>query len=183
MAINRMQTNAFTVDNSPKIDRSQVMLAAPGAKSGASWFYWIAGLSLVNTILIHSGSDTSFVVGLGFTLLVDYFLRGYMAIALIADVFAIGCFVGIGYAAYKGHGWAFILGAVLYLCDAGIYLVTESWMSVAFHAYALFCIVRGYLAYRSAYKDAEIELQRAANTPPPIPSLVSEPLPSPTEQP
>jgi uncharacterized membrane protein YvbJ len=32
-------------------------------KSGAAWFFWIAGLSLINSIIIHSG--WSFIIGLG----------------------------------------------------------------------------------------------------------------------
>ena len=42
-----------------------------GFHSGANWFYWIAGLSLVNTILLYTGSEWVFVVGLGVTQLID----------------------------------------------------------------------------------------------------------------
>src|SRR5687768_15737378 len=40
-------------------------------RSGANWFYWVAGLSLVNSAIQHGGGDTYFVVGLGMTLVVD----------------------------------------------------------------------------------------------------------------
>ena len=33
-------------------------------KSGASWFYWIAGLSLINSISAAAGSTWRFIVGL-----------------------------------------------------------------------------------------------------------------------
>src|ERR1044071_6443875 len=36
-------------------------------KGGGSWFYWIAGLSLVNSVLALSGSETRFILGLGIT--------------------------------------------------------------------------------------------------------------------
>ncbi len=39
--------------------------------SGARWFLWIAGLSLVNALLMTFGSDHTFGLGLGSTLLVD----------------------------------------------------------------------------------------------------------------
>ncbi len=42
-------------------------------KSGASWFYWIAGLSAVNTISALSGSNWRFMFGLGITQIIDAF--------------------------------------------------------------------------------------------------------------
>ena len=36
-------------------------------KSGASWFYWIAGLSLINSIAAVSGGSWRFILGLGIT--------------------------------------------------------------------------------------------------------------------
>jgi hypothetical protein len=41
-------------------------------RKGIGWFYWISGLSIVNSLIIHFGSDRSFVVGLGLTRLIDY---------------------------------------------------------------------------------------------------------------
>ena len=35
--------------------------------SGAGWFFWIAALSLINSIILLSGGDRHFVVGLGVT--------------------------------------------------------------------------------------------------------------------
>ncbi len=48
------------------VNRALVAQAEPEVMSGASWFWWIAGLSLVNSIMTHSGSDTGFIIGLGF---------------------------------------------------------------------------------------------------------------------
>src|SRR5688572_28411552 len=42
-------------------------------KSGASWFYWIAGLSIINSIAALSGAGWGFIVGLGVTQIVDEF--------------------------------------------------------------------------------------------------------------
>src|ERR1043165_4184428 len=36
-------------------------------KTGASWFFWIAALSLLNSIFILSGADFGFVLGLSVT--------------------------------------------------------------------------------------------------------------------
>ena len=40
-------------------------------KNGANWFYWIAGLSLVNTAMAHGGADRHFIIGLSITAIVD----------------------------------------------------------------------------------------------------------------
>jgi len=36
-------------------------------QSGARWFYWIAGLSMINSIAAMSNSSWSFLAGLGIT--------------------------------------------------------------------------------------------------------------------
>ena len=39
--------------------------------TGANWFFWIAGLSLVNTAMAHGGADRHFIIGLSVTAIVD----------------------------------------------------------------------------------------------------------------
>jgi fatty acid desaturase len=45
-------------------------------RSGANWFIWIAGLSLVNSALFAIGSNWAFFLGLGATQFVDAFWQG-----------------------------------------------------------------------------------------------------------
>ena len=40
-------------------------------KSGASWFFWIAGLSIINSIILLAGGQWNFIVGLGVTQIID----------------------------------------------------------------------------------------------------------------
>src|SRR5438105_1901125 len=50
------------------------MIAAPllrQLRSGANWFYWIAGLSLLNAVVSLAGATFSLALGLGITLLLD----------------------------------------------------------------------------------------------------------------
>ena len=39
--------------------------------NGANWFFWIAGLSLINSVLHLAGVSISFLIGLGLTELID----------------------------------------------------------------------------------------------------------------
>src|SRR5262245_23869691 len=45
-------------------------------RRGANWFFWVAGLSLVNSVIIHTGGGIFFVVGMGATLIVDAVASG-----------------------------------------------------------------------------------------------------------
>ncbi len=126
------------------------------AKSGANWFYWIAGASLVNTIIFLFNGSLNLIVGLGIVQItngaalvveqqtgstttprIGAFLVN-LAISII--------FVLIGYFAGKGLSWIFTVGVVLYALDAIIFLLFRDWLSIGFHAFALFFMIRGLMA-------------------------------------
>lgn len=137
-----------------KLDYALIARSDPSILSDASWFWWIAGLSLVNTVLIHSGSETSFAIGLGFTLIVDAMLQGLKPVAFAIDMLAIGTIVALGVFARKGHVWAFVVGAILYGLDTLIYLPLQAWIAVVFHVVAVVFLVRGARKLSAAIKEA-----------------------------
>ncbi len=123
-------------------------------RAGANWFIWIAGLSLVNSVLFIAGSNWAFFLGLGYTRLVDDFgdlvitgTTGHV-LALAVDIVIAGIFVGIGLLSRNGAQWSFIVGVVLLVLDALLLATVADWGAVAFHALALFFIVRGFQAAR-----------------------------------
>ncbi len=120
----------------------------PIVLSAARWFWWIAGLSLVNTVLFYAGSDTSFVVGLGMTTLVSVIFESNVAVAMSLVALTLGFYFLMGLFAQRAKAWAFYLGLALYALDALLYVRLDAWMSVAFHAYAIFCIAKGILRLR-----------------------------------
>src|SRR5258706_7798546 len=75
--------------------------------SAARWFWWIAGLSLVNTILFHSGSDTSFVVGLAMTTLASAIFKSNLPLAIGLAGVTIGFYFLMGLQAQRHKAWAF----------------------------------------------------------------------------
>lgn len=125
---------------------------------GSGWFYWIAGLSLINSVVVLSGSDWSFLIGLGATQIVDYFLLSVtevieassrtivLAIAFLIDAIIAGTFFLWGLLSRKGHRWAYILGIVLYSLDGLIFLAFQDWPSLGFHIFALYFIINGLTA-------------------------------------
>ncbi|MEN6355984.1 MAG: hypothetical protein ABFD83_02740 [Armatimonadota bacterium] len=125
-------------------------------KSGGNWFYWIAGLSLINTVVALAGMDWGFVIGLGFTLLLDMAIReygGYATIILLPiNLIIVGMYVVFGYFACRRARWAFITGIILYGLDTLLVIVARDWLMIAFHAFALFCVGRGLQAVLMARK-------------------------------
>lgn len=116
-------------------------------QSSAKWFYWVAGLSLVNTLIIFFGGGVSFIVGLGITQLIDGFVfeasDAVKYIALFINILISGMFALFGYFAIKKEMWAFIIGMILYLLDGFIFLLVNDWLSIAFHAFVLFSLFAG----------------------------------------
>jgi len=119
-------------------------------RSGASWFYWIAALSLINSVATLLGMGWRLIVGLGITQLVDAFagrLGGSgLAVALALNVLISGVFVAFGIFSYKRHFWAYAVGMALYLLDGAIFAVASDWLAAAFHAFVLFRLFSGFRA-------------------------------------
>ncbi len=125
-------------------------------KSGANWFYWIAGLSLLNSLIFLFGGNINFVVGLGITQLVDgimYYLGLDLGlenpmilryIGLGFDFLVAGLFAVCGFFAHKKNRWLFVLGIMLYILDALLLLWIGDIMSMLFHGLALFGLIKGF---------------------------------------
>ena len=147
-------------------DHSTLMRAAEAAaalqhrgNTGANWFFWVAGLSLVNTAIAHGGGDLHFVVGLAVTAIVDAIatLIGKdhpevatlaMVAALVFSLIVTVIVVLFGWMSRKRWLWAFGIGMGLYLLDGVLYALLQDWMSAGFHAFALYSMALGFNAYR-----------------------------------
>jgi len=131
---------------------------------GARWFYWIAGLSLLNSVAFLAGSQRVFVIGLGITQIMDACgaTLGPLgkAVALLFDVTIAGGLAALGYFAARGRGWAFVVGLTAYAFDTLVLLAASLvsgaafWMPLVFHGLGLWWIARGYHALRQARDPA-----------------------------
>jgi hypothetical protein len=104
---------------------------------GASWFFIIAGLSAINLLLMYSHQGLFFVIGLGANWIVQ---------DLTLNIVIIVFFAVFGWLARTGQSWAFIIGMLMYAGDAAICVNYHLWLSLAFHAYALYRIFEGLQA-------------------------------------
>jgi hypothetical protein len=142
----------------------QKLRAERVVKAGASWFLMVGALSLINSVLAISGSGIRFIFGLGIAQFVDALARqagqsGFVLSLIINGVVA-GVFALFWNFARKGEQWAFIVGMGVYVVDALVMLMSQDILAVAFHAYALYRIYRGFNGIR-ALKQFEGQLQPA----------------------
>jgi hypothetical protein len=152
-------------------------------KAGANWFFWIAGLSLVNSIIAATGKQWGFVVGLGTTQLVDAIAKsmgkgaGVSLIGLAFDILVLAVVCLFGVLCRRGFVWAFVLGMILYALDALIFLGVGDWFGLVFHGLVLFFLFGGLSALRKLKAlPAEIPaVAAAAEVPPEIPPAPIEP--------
>lgn len=152
--------------NMEKGDLMTAKYKATGAlKSSANWFYWIAGLSLINTVVLLFGGNMSFIVGLGITQFIDiiaYYISQdsgslIKIIAFGLDLLIAGIFVLFGYFSNKGYKWSFLVGMVLYGLDGLMFIFLKDYLSLAFHGYAIYCIFRGLKAIKVLKEIQEYE--------------------------
>jgi hypothetical protein len=121
-------------------------VAAARVRAGADWFFWIAGLSAVNSAATLLGWEWRFLAGLGVTQVVDYFASadgGSGPLVLAANVLPLGFFAALGALARRGSAWAFLMGLAALAIDGGLALFLEDWFGAAFHAYAFWRIYGG----------------------------------------
>lgn len=134
---------------------------------GANWFFWIAALSLVNSIISLYGAGWGFSLGLGITQIFDAAGQAYVAngggnwlktAIFLLSLAVVGLFALFGYFARKGNMMAFITGLILYVLDAVLFffggkigeffLYSGAILGVIIHAIAIYFIFSGLLAAR-----------------------------------
>lgn len=134
--------------NSPEMVRYRL---EQRAKSGANWFYWIAGLSLVNSVSSLAGSSWGFIAGLGITQVFDALGAStggvFKGVAAVLDILVAFGFIGIGALAHR-RAAGFVVGLSLYALDSLIFLLGPEWIGLAFHVFVLFSVFQGYRAFR-----------------------------------
>jgi hypothetical protein len=134
-------------DNAQHADLSQRY------KAGANWFYWIAGLTIVTSIIAFAGGGLRFLISLGTTQVVDAVAEGLSeqlggapkVIALVLDLIATGVFVLFGYLAGQKLLWAYMTGMAVFLLDGFVAVLIQDWIGVIAHAVILFFMFRGYM--------------------------------------
>ena len=124
-------------------------------RRSAHWFWWIAGLSLLNSIAAIFQSKYSMALGLGITQVFDalfYYSDDGSArsistamhiVHFVLVMVPISLFYLLGRWSAQGNRAAWIAGLVLFLLDGGIFLLAADWIGVGIHAFVLFMLWGG----------------------------------------
>lgn len=158
------------MDNFDEIRHSELYQSY---KSGANWFYWIAGLTLITSIITVGGGDWRFLISLGTTQIIDAFalvlseqLGGAtQVIGLVLDIFITALFVLFGVLAGKKMLSVYLLGMAAFGLDGLVSLMIGDLIGLLAHGFVLFFMVRGYMAGRDL-----VALEREIAQQPPVES-------------
>jgi len=147
--MNQNSSTSGVPQNGPRLIGAEQAKLEKSIKNGAYWFFWIVGLSGINTIIVLTGGDWAFLIGLGVTQLAAGFALGLelsSVVPIIVFVIVGGIFGTLGYFAMKRHTWAFMVGMVLYFLDGLLFLLVMDWLSIGFHIFVLICLGFGLRA-------------------------------------
>lgn len=118
----------------------------------ANWFYWIAGLSLVNVVTGMFGGNWKFAIGLGMSEALSAIANeiktsggstNVMAVLYAASLCITAFFAACGWFARRPSSVAFIIGMAAFALDTIIFVLVSDWIGVAFHGLALYYLWRG----------------------------------------
>jgi len=155
----------------------QYAVAEQQTRQGGDWFFWIAGLSLANAVLLLLHTHFGFFFSLGVS---SYAARagGGLPTYLVVTVVASAIIALCGLFARRGARWAFLIGMGLYALDALVCLSMggyAEYLEIAAHAYALFRIFQGFQA------AGQLALLRAQQAGAPYGGYVPPPSTPPTD--
>lgn len=133
------------------------------AFAGANWFFWLAALSVLNSLLVY-------FVGLGnspFALGLTQWLDGTSGplssegwspplhtAGLLIDLLVATGLAAFGYMARRGNDTLFLAGIVLYVADLLLSIGLRDFFGFSFHLVGFFFLFRGLLASRHVRENA-----------------------------
>ena len=139
-----------SVFGAAELDQGELLKLTQQFNSSSSWFFWIAGLSVINSLIAVFGGELRFVFGLGVTSVADALsLQSGTTGKTVSFVFTLlmaGLFVIFGVLAKKFFHWAFIVGMVVYALDGLLLLYAQDYLPLAVHAFVLFRLSQGVSA-------------------------------------
>jgi hypothetical protein len=158
-----VETTASSAADATQTQTVQLAIAAARVIRSANWFYWIAGLSAINVMSGAFGATMKFIIGLGISEVFTAIATGIAAdggsttsVALLyaASLGVTAFFAACGWFARRPSTVAFVVGMVAFALDTLIFVYVSDWIGVAFHAYVLFNLWRGFAA-TSEYKKLQ----------------------------
>ncbi|HMO81914.1 MAG TPA: hypothetical protein PKD24_14080 [Pyrinomonadaceae bacterium] len=138
------------------IQPTSLQIKVADMRRGANWFFWIAALAAINSLVVTFASLPDSLFGLGATRMVDEAFRAHSLApidpaGLVFSIAIAGVFALFGYLARGGNDRIFVVGIFLYAIDAIITIGFRDLFAFGFHLVALFYLSKGLLASRKRF--------------------------------
>jgi len=141
----------FDDDSARHVTRTSVL-------HGADWFFWLAILSVINSLIVYFYQTPNTPIALGITQWVDGTTSGFNAkmtlAGLATDILIAAILATFGLLARRGSDVAFVIGIFFYVIDAFLMIGMQDFFGFGVHLLALFFLVKGLLASRHIRENA-----------------------------
>lgn len=141
----------FDDDSARHVTRTSVL-------HGADWFFWLAILSIINSLIVYFYNTPNTPVALGLTQWLDGTHGGLGASMtagwLVINILIAGVLAMFGLMARRGSDLAFVVGIFLYVIDAFLILGLRDFWGFGIHLIGLFFLFKGLLASRHIRENA-----------------------------
>ena len=141
----------FDDDSARHVTRTSVL-------HGADWFFWIAILSVINTLIVYFYQTPNTPVALGLTQWLDGTNVGITSALtpgwLVTDILIAAVLAMFGLLARRGNDLAFVVGIFLYVVDAMLTIGMRDFFGFGVHLIGLFFLCKGLLASRHIRENA-----------------------------
>lgn len=141
----------FDDDSARHVTRTSVL-------HGADWFFWIAVISLINSLIVYYYQTPNTPLALGISRWLDGTTSGFNASmsmgGLLTNILIALVLAMFGLMARRGSDTTFVLGIFLYVIDSFLVIGLRDFFGFGVHLIALFFLVKGLLASRHIRENA-----------------------------
>ena len=127
-------------------------------RHGANWFFWLAILSVINTLIVYQYHIPNTPIALAISQWLDGTSAGLNPTmstrSLIINLIIAGILAGFGVLARRGSDLAFVVGMFLYVVDAMLAIGLRDLFGFGVHLIGLFFLFKGLLASRHIRENA-----------------------------
>ena len=141
----------FDDDSARHVTRTSIL-------HGANWFFWLAILSVINTLIVYQYQTPNTPIALAITQWLDGTSGGLSPTmstrSLVINLLIAGALAVFGLLARRGSDLAFVLGIFLYAVDAMLAIGLRDVFGFGVHLIGLFFLFKGLLASRHVRENA-----------------------------
>ena len=120
---------------------------------GASWFYWIAGLVILQLLAMLNHISWAESIGLGVLRYPPPFMSMSPPLAAAAAIIVL---LALGYVSGRPVRWTFVLGILLYGADGALFVIQHDYFGVVLHVIILYFLWNGLSAANMLHQNEDL---------------------------